>query len=307
MASDNLLVTVVVLSYNRPDFLRESLRALVAQTYPHLRVVVVDNRSPASEHIAKVVADFPGVELVRNAENLGFTGGMNVGIRAATGKYVLLLEDDVVADAGCAAALVDYAEAHPEVGLCGGVMLNRGSGTVRCAGGELSLGARFGKRVIGSGLDGAHPFGEPYPVTYLPGALMFARREDLLRLGGFREDFFMYFEDDELCLRVRKAGWQIAVVPGARVAHFEPPAGPCPGWLEFVKTRNLLRLYLLHAPLLVLPYFLCRNVAYEFVRLAVRCHPRCLVLLRAALDTLLRSPGLLRDRSRTQARVASSG
>ena len=296
MASDSPPITVVVLSYNRPEYLRESLRALAAQTYPAARVVVVDNRSAASGRVAEVVAGFPGVELIRNPTNLGFTGGMNAGIAAATGKYVLLIEDDIVADRNCVAELVRCMEADPDVGLCGGVMFNRGDGAVRCAGGELSLGTRDGKRIFT-----ADDAPTPYFVSYLPGALLTARLEDLRRWRGFRPDFFMYHEDDELCVRVRKAGRRIAVAPGAKVHHFDPEPGKCPTWLEYIKVRNFLRLYLLHAPASVLPAFLGRYVAWEFVREAFRLRPRCLLVLGAFLDTVFRSPWLLRDRCRRPA------
>ena len=81
MTPDSPNVTAVVLSYNRPHYLRESLLALTRQTHPAMRIVVVDNRSPASGKVADVAAAFPGVELIRNASNLGFTGGMNAGKR----------------------------------------------------------------------------------------------------------------------------------------------------------------------------------------------------------------------------------
>jgi GT2 family glycosyltransferase len=291
-------VTAVVLSYNRPDYLRESLIALALQTRPADRAIVVDNRSPASDKVAEVVAGFRGVELIRNAGNLGFTGGMNVGIAAATGKYVLLIEDDITADAECLGRLVACMESDPRIGLCGAVMFNRGDGTVRCAGGELSLGARYGKRIFGA----AECDGLPRRVSYLPGALLLARRDDLRRWGGFRDDFFMYHEDDELGLRVLKEGRTIVVAPGAKVSHFDPAPGPSPAWLDYIKLRNFYRLYLLHAPAAVLPGFLARYTAWQFLREALRLRPRCLLVLAVALDTLARSPWLLRDRLRMTAR-----
>ena len=223
---DNPSVTAVVLSYNRPQYLRESLQALARQTRPASRIVVVDNRSPASEEVAETVAEFAGVEFICNPDNLGFTGGMNVGIAAATGEYVLLIEDDITADADCLAELVRCMEADPRIGLCGATMFNRGDGSIRCAGGELSLGARYGKRILTCERSAA-----PYPVSYLPGALLLARRDDLRRWGGFRDDFFMYYEDDELCLRVLKECRTIVVAPRAKVSHFDPPPGsPRRGW-----------------------------------------------------------------------------
>ena len=292
--SETPTVSVVVLSFNRPQYLRESLQAIRAQTYPASRVVVVDNHSPASDRVAELVATFPEIDLIRNSSNLGFTGGMNIGIAAATSKYVLLIEDDITTDPACLGELVRCMEADPRVGLCGAIMFNRGDGSVRCAGGELSLGSRYGKRIFGAGERDA----ASRAVSYLPGALMLARLDDLRRWGGFRDDFFMYYEDDELCLRVLKEGRAIVVAPRAKVSHFDPEPGPCPAWLGYVKVRNFFRLYLLHAPMSVLPGFLARYVVWQFVCEVCRLRPSSLLVLAAALDTLARSPWLLRDRRR---------
>ena len=77
--SDVPPVTAVLLSYNRPEMLREALASVVAQTYPNLRVLVVDNKSPTSDRIREVVAGFSGVEFIANPTNTGFTGGNEPG------------------------------------------------------------------------------------------------------------------------------------------------------------------------------------------------------------------------------------
>jgi GT2 family glycosyltransferase len=291
-------VSVILLSHNRPGYLRESLAAAVRQRLRPSEILVVDNHSPASPEVAAVVARFPEARLVANPTNLGFTGGMNVGLREATGDYVVLLEDDIVAEGGCTAALTAYLGAHPEVGLCGGVMLNRRAGTVRCAGGELRLGVRYHKKIFGANEPDEGQYREPFLVSYLPGALMCGRLQDLRRWGGFREDFFMYYEDDELCARLTRAGWRIAVVPGARVEHIDPPPGPCPRWLEYLKLRNFLRLYLLHAPARALPGFLVRYAVWSLLSEGLSRPAYAVLRARALLDALFRLPRLLRDRYR---------
>jgi GT2 family glycosyltransferase len=298
--------SVVVLSYNRPHYLREALRAIARQALPPAEILVVDNRSPASAEVARAVAECPGARLIANATNLGFTGGMNVGIRAASADYVLLTEDDIVAEPQCLGALVGHLRANPDVGLCTGVMLNREAGTIRCAGGELGFGPRYRKRVLGENEADCGQYREPFAVTYLPGALVCARRADLRRWGGFREDFFMYHEDDELCLRVARAGRRIMVVPQARAYHFEPAAGPSPPWLDFLKIRNFLRLHLLYAPARSLPAFLARYVGWGLLRDGLRRRPRARLLARASLDTLRQLPHLLRDRRRSAPRRGES-
>jgi GT2 family glycosyltransferase len=296
MGNEGPRVTVVVLSYNRPDYLAEALRALTAQTYPHTRIVVVDNQSPASDRIAAVAAAFPNVEVIRNATNLGFTGGMNTGIRAATGDYVLLTEDDIVAERDCLDVLVSYLENHPEVALCTGLMFNHAGGSIRCAGGDSHLGTRYQKRIHGEDGTSEKDYPEPFSVSYVPGALMFARREHLQKLGGFREDFFMYFEDDELCARIRKDGKSIVVVPQCRVRHLEPLANYFPTELEFIKIRNFVSLYFLHAPAAVLPAFSLRYGLVALLRAAMGRERRFWYLLRAWAHVAVRLPRLIADR-----------
>jgi GT2 family glycosyltransferase len=251
-------VSVVVLSHNRPQLLAQALPSLLAQEPEPGEIVVVDNPSPRSAEVGAVVARHPTVRLLRPPENLGFAGGMNVGLRAARGALVFLTEDDLITEPGALATLRQYLEQHPACALCAGLMLNHASGTVRSAGMTVRLEGVFRQTNIAAGDGDPGPGGAPYHVDVVPGAGVFGRRAPLLELGGFRADFFMYYEDVELCARIRRAGWTVDVVPAARVRHFEPPPGPAPPELEFHRMKNLAATYLLHAPSRVLPEFVAR-------------------------------------------------
>jgi len=301
--SDVPPVTAVLLSYNRPEMLREALASVVAQTYPSLRVLVVDNKSPTSDRIREVVAGFSGVEFISNPTNTGFTGAMNLGLRHASGKYVLFTEDDIVVDRNALNALVSHLEANPAIGLGGGVMLNRATETIRCAGGEIRLGQRFEFRLIGENEPPSNDEADAYPVTYLPGAFILARLELLDHIGGFWDELFMYSDDVELCIRATRAGAGIVVVPAARVWHFDPPVRPDPGWLTTMKVRNHLWLYIRHAPIDVLIPFLLRFCLSGFIRGLVTKPSYALALVKAVAATGLRLPMLLNLRWRKQARI----
>lgn len=240
-------IDVVVLSYARPSLLRDCLASLANQSAQPSRVVVVDNHSPLSGTVADVAREFPGFELIANRVNLGFSGGMNVGVRAAVGEFVCLTEDDVVLDRDCLAELLKHARGHPEVGLYAPILYNRRAGTIRCAGGEVTLGLTFRLHVNGWGEPDTGRFVRPFDAGYVPGAFVFARLAFLRELGGYREDFFMYKEDVDLCLRVRARGRVIRVVPGAKAYHEEPSPVPVSPEVEFHKIKNLFAVYLLHA------------------------------------------------------------
>lgn len=263
-------VSVVILSYNRPDCLAQSLASVLAQTYTKLDVLVVDNPSVASAEVGRIVRRHTNVRLLQNPTNVGFTGGMNRGIAAASGEYVCLTEDDIVMDAESIGQLVEYAGAHDSAGLLAPLILNRTAGTVRCAGGEFSLGGVYRKEIHGEGAPDAGLFPRPFDVTYAAGSSLFARADFLRRVGGFREEFFMYVEDVELCARVARVGRRITVVPDARVYHIEPAeeTGLAPH-LELQKLKNFFALYLLHAPRRVLPEFFLRYALLGTLRAAL--------------------------------------
>jgi GT2 family glycosyltransferase len=290
-------ITIVVLSYNRPDLLRHALVSIAAQTEPNCEVIVVDNASPCSAKVRDVVSGFPEVCLIANAENLGFTGGMNRGIRAAAGTYIYLTEDDIELDANCVAALIAYLDQHEEAVLAGPVMWNRGTGTVRCAGGSFRLGTIYQMQVTGVGQSHIAE-ASPYRTMYLPGAAIAARTDVLRRLGGFRSDFFMYGEDVELCARTLERGGSVVIVPGARVYHHEPQNVPDSFRVRFHKQKNLVALYLLHAPMRVLPGFLARYVVMDGIRRFARDWSSLPAWTLGVSVALIRAPQFLAERVR---------
>lgn len=295
-------VSIVLLSYNRPDFLRQALDSLVAQTYSPTEIIVVDNCSPNSSEVRSVVETYRNLKLIQSAVNLGYAGGMNLGIKEATGQYTYLTEDDLVIDKECIRRLVDYMEDHQATAIASPVMYNQGARTIRCAGGEVELGAIY-RRVTYNELKSS----EPFDVSYVDGAAMFARTDFLQSTGGYREEFFMYVEAVEFCVRVAKAGKKMTVVPSAKVYHFEPPhtANESPTF-GFHRYKNLFSLYLLHAPARCLPEFFARYVVLGGLRAIFGRGGNILMLLKALLWTSKRMPLLLKDRQGRDEAIAAS-
>ncbi len=301
-------VSVVVLSYNRPEYLREALDSLLAQTYRPLDIAVIDNPSPASDEIARLVSLYTGVRLVRNVDNLGYTGGMNRGIEQAGGYYTLLTEDDIVLDPDCLRLLVEYLNTHPETGLAAPVIYNRAGGTIRCAGGEFALGGVYRTKIYCEGEPDTGQLRHPFEVGYIDGAIMFARSDFFRQLGGFREEFFMYVEAPEFCTRVKKCGRRMVVVPRAKVFHFEPQPGANQSpEFGFHRYKNFFAMHLLHAPARCLPEFFARYVLLGLLRAAAGRGGDALSLLRALRWVAARGPSLLRERRAGQASISSRG
>jgi GT2 family glycosyltransferase len=289
-------VTVVVLSYDRPALLERAIASVLAQTYPRIEIVVVDNLSASSGRIREVVGRFSSVRLITNDSNLGFTGGMNKGLSEAVGEYVYLTEDDIELDPRCLDELIGYMEQHPAVGLVGPVMYNLRARTVRCAGGHFELNAVYRMTIFGVSKDSRSSLSEPFTVTYLPGSMMCARRALWRQLDGFRDDFFMYAEDVELCVRLFRSGLEVVVVPAAKVLHHEPPAVDGSALLDFHKQKNLAAIYFLHAPIAVLLAFVVRYGVIGFLRRLAGDRSQVRTFLRAWLWVFSNSPRLLAAR-----------
>jgi GT2 family glycosyltransferase len=221
------VVSVVIVSFNsRDDLLRclDSLRAHL--DLPH-EIVVVDNAS-ADGSAAAVRERHPEVRLLQSPENLGFARANNLGFQETTAPYVLVLNSDAQVHAGSVQGLIEVLEDRPEVGLVGPRTVNP-DGTAQVSFGpmltpvrewrqrRLVRGVRKGRRRY---LDRAEAESrvEHEPV-WVSGACFLVRREALDAVGGFDEQFFLYEEDVDLCVRVRAAGWSIIFTPRVEVMH----------------------------------------------------------------------------------------
>jgi GT2 family glycosyltransferase len=217
-AGEPPLVSILALNWNGDAFVAECLDALLAQTYPRVELIVVDNAS-TDRSVPLIRERYGGrVRLIVNATNLGFAAGNNVGIAAAHGAYVLLINNDAVADPGWAEALVREAEADPRVGMCASKILTYDDPRVIDSVGLLlfrdGLGRGRGRlqRDVGA-------FNRPEDVLLPSGCAALYRRTMLDQIGVFDEGFFMYCDDVDLGLRGRVAGWRCRFVPDAVVRH----------------------------------------------------------------------------------------
>jgi GT2 family glycosyltransferase len=296
--NDHPLVSVVVLSYNRPVYLQRALDSIVGQTYTALEVIVVDNKSAASEEVARLVRGYGGVRLVQNGGNPGYTGGMNRGLAEASGDYVYFTVDDVLLERDCVERLVSYDLAHPSKGLLTGIIMNEDRRTICCAGGEFSLTPVYLRKYIGAGERDAGQFSEAFEVSCLDGAMVFSRRDFMRALGGFREEFFMYSDSIELSARVLKAGGRITVVPQVRAYASHSPHDYTHDGILFHKMKNLYAMYLLHARWRVLPEFFLRYGVLVPLRSMLANRKLVWPQVKAWAWFLSKAPSLLQERRR---------
>ena len=229
-------IGVAIVSYNTVDLLRACLQSLADCTVG-VGVVVVDNGS-TDESVAMMAREFPLVTVLVPGENLGFARGTNLAMRrlladAPALQYVLMLNPDTVVHAGALEELLAFAVAHPRVGVVSPRLVNPdGSlqrGVFRFPTPLMTLFDLFppGEVLPGRFFDtwwhgrypqeaaGAAPFAVDHPL----GAAMLTRVTLLQTVGMLDEDYFMYVEEVDWCMRVRRAGWAIWQQPAAVIPH----------------------------------------------------------------------------------------
>jgi len=230
-------LSIVIVTWNRSGLLARCLGSL----YRHTRdmafeVLVVDNGSTDGT-VEDVRGAFPGVKLIINDENLGFTRGSNQGIRAASGRYIALLNNDTEFTENAFHKIVSFLDEHPDVAAAGPRLYNP-EGTVQesamktfitiqsaLIGGQIL--ARLGQKLLPSlnlfpeMVLATHEQDRVEEVAWITGACMVIRREALEEIGLLDENIFMYCEDMEWCFRAGRANWRIVYYPLAGIIHLD--------------------------------------------------------------------------------------
>lgn len=223
-------LSVVLVSYRTPELLAACLEQLVTETSV-LEIVVVDNAS--NDGSADLVEHrFPDVRLIRNAANVGFARAVNQALRHCEGKYILLLNPDTVLEADTIDGLLCRLVTDPAIGAIGPAVRHPTGRLKVLSGGRqptlwrmfthATMLSRLSRRVpLLEGLNllnGVHD-DRPRDVEWLTGACVMLRHDALDAVGGLSERWFMYAEDLELCLRLRRAGWRLVHLPSSRIVH----------------------------------------------------------------------------------------
>jgi len=220
-------LSVIIVSYNTKDLLRACLHSVVQQAgHISTEVIVVDNGSLDGSR-EMVRARFPHVCLVES-ENVGFAAGCNKGIAIASGRFLLLLNPDTVVLDDALGAFVRFLDAHPRAGAAGGRLLNPDGSFQHAAFRFPNLWMSFfdffplNHRLLNSRLNGRYPrewYIHPFQIDHPLGACLAVRREVVDQVGALDESFFMYCEEIDWCLRIKRAGWEIWYVPDAVIIH----------------------------------------------------------------------------------------
>jgi GT2 family glycosyltransferase len=202
-------ISIVIVSYNTVDLIGQCLTSVIDQTGDSKEIFVVDNASPDGS-AAFIAAGFPDVHLIANKENRGFAVANNQAIANCRGRYILFLNPDTVLEENCLATALSYMEKHPEIGLAGLHILNP-DGTDQDSVSWRYLSQRYTTGELSN---------LPGDIACVLGAAMIAPRKAIISVGGFDEDYFLYGEDEDLCLRIRRLGLNVGFIDAARVVHY---------------------------------------------------------------------------------------
>ncbi len=216
-------LTLIIVSWNTSALLDACLSTIPASVAGlHVQPIVIDNNSTDGSP-EMVAADFPQVTLIRNAENVGFARANNQGIRQALGRHVLLLNSDTQLPPGALVGLVDFMDTHLSVGVCSPRLLTQDGAPQAYAFGDdpsFSYLLRRGlKRLLLNRPIHDWDVDHTVDVDWVSGACLLLRREALAQVGGLDEQIFMYFEDVDLCRRIRQQGWRVCYVPEIQITH----------------------------------------------------------------------------------------
>jgi GT2 family glycosyltransferase len=223
-------ISVVIVGWNAKHYLEMCLESLAAAP-PRRRteIILVDNAS-SDGSVEMIEARFPHVKLIKSSENLGFAKGNNLAIRQCLGRYIALVNPDVIVFPGCLDALADFLDENPKVGNVGPRVLNPDMTQQNtchqfptlwnnfCSATGLATAFKSFRFFAGEQMF-YFPHDRTLPVDVLVGCFSMIRREAFNDVGLLDEDLFMYGDDVDWCRRCWKVGWQVVFFPGAKAIH----------------------------------------------------------------------------------------
>ncbi|GBC99672.1 N-acetylglucosaminyl-diphospho-decaprenol L-rhamnosyltransferase [bacterium HR17] len=250
-------VSVIVVTYNAAAVIADCLRSVErAGTHAGVRweTIVVDNAS--TDGTAAIVRQLGDGHLICHAENRGFAAGVNAGAQVARGDWLLVLNPDCELDAQALAAFCTFIQSpaahHPPVAVVGFQLLHP-DGQLQPSGrrfpttGEFVLAALGWHRVVNARWFAGRDFTRVQDVDEVSGAAFAVRRDAFAQVGGMDDGFFLFFEELDLCRRLKSAGWRIVYLPTAKVRHrWGASVSQVPALARLAQQHSALRYFRKH-------------------------------------------------------------
>lgn len=242
-------VSVIIVNYNTPALTCQAVHSVLEYTQDvTYEVIIVDNASEDNsvEYISAYIKDEARCTLLPLSFNVGFGKGNNAAIERAQGRNIFLLNSDAVLLNNAVKILSDYMDANEDVGICGGNLYNADYSPqpsfITFYNTISSTVNRFFRYWFGDARRNFNDTSEPCAVAVVFGAAFMLKRSVVNAVGAFDPAFFMYAEEEELCLRVHRAGYRLMNVPQAKVMHLDGKSTAFKEQRELMK-RDGLRTY----------------------------------------------------------------
>ena len=293
-------VSLIVLNYNGEAVILDCLRAIDAQTFKDIELIIIDNNSNDSS--IDLIERFKRHSALRLKtyylkENFGFSSGNLEGLKYAEGEYIALLNNDTEADKKWLEDLVKAMDSHPDVGTCASKMIVHGTNVIDSAGDGYATSLKGFKR--GEGKSVARFNQQEYVFGACAGAALY-RRYMLNEIGFLDKDFFLIDEDTDLNFRAQLYGWKVLYVPTALVYHkVRSSIGHMSDMAVYYTLRNSEFVRIKNVPFSVFlrcfPEFIIGMIT-EFIYFAIK-HRRLRLYFKAKMDVLRMLPKMLKKRA----------
>ena len=251
------------------------MESLEKINYSNYKIILVDNGSQdgSIQKLKKRFGDAEEIKIIANQENLGFAGGNNVGMEYAVKEgadAVLLINNDTITDPYFLTGLVKAAEENEHAGVLGSkIYYESEPKRIWSAGGKvnwfLTKGTHIGYDEIDEG-----QYGETRKCAYLTGCCFLIKKEVIKKIGVLADDYFLYYEDTDYCLRARKAGWDCLYVPTSKIWHkISRSSKPGSSSYIYYHTRNGLTMARRNGSLLI-KFLTYPNCLFLFLKQIVK-------------------------------------
>ena len=219
---DIVILSIITINYNGQKDTCELIGTLPLED-KSIEVIVIDNASAQDE--ATIIKErFPQVKVIRSKENLGFAGGNNLGIKAAQGKYLFFLNNDILLKPQVSdfRPLIARLKSSPKIGIvCPKIKFSWGNQLIQFASYTPLSPITMRNKAIGCGEVDHGQFDTPHPTPYAHGAAMMIKREVIEKAGLMPECYFLYYEELDWSMMIRHAGYEIWYEPTCTVFHKE--------------------------------------------------------------------------------------
>lgn len=252
-------ISLITVGMNHLKYIKELYKSIYTErTKPKVsfETIYVDNCS-ADGSVGFLKKNYPQVNIIQNKEPYGFGKNNNIGVEAARGKYIAIINPDIILKEGALEELYNFMESHDDVGMCVPRLYNI-DGTHQYSIRGFITPMLFLSRLLTHGRDNSDnervgrylckdiDVEKVQPVNWAVGAALFLRRDFYMALGGFDTDYFLYMEDEDLALRVWKSDRPVVYVPTSHMIHNHLRASSHLGKKALIHFKSLITFFRKH-------------------------------------------------------------